>query len=200
MTTYEIPCAFTAIFRCDGRHPASMLTFGFEIEAQRLVLKRRERRLRRRIRPERPRTTGSRAARRDGDAHFLARERQRQSRCRGGRRAGRTCRRPKRTRRSSSARRRRRRSARPPRTPGKQAQYDSLLGPWRRAAGRALRSAVARRVHRHACVSVPWKRKKRSVCKRRPKDVTTVEGNRLHYSGTTGPGIIVAVVLLVLLI
>ena len=36
--------------------------------------------------------------------------------------------------------------------------------------------------------------------KRLKKDVITVEGNRLHYSSTTGPGIIVAVVLLVLLI
>merc|ERR1712138_284536 len=47
-------CAFTAIFSVAMvAIPASMLTFGFEIEAQRLVLKRRERRLRRRIRAER---------------------------------------------------------------------------------------------------------------------------------------------------
>mgnify|MGYP004052913361 CR=1 FL=1 len=40
-------CAFTAIFSVAMvAIPASMLTFGFEIEAQRLVLKRRERRLR----------------------------------------------------------------------------------------------------------------------------------------------------------
>ena len=106
-------CAFTAIFSVAMvAIPASMLTFGFEIEAQRLVLKRRERRLRRRIRaercinqiarhaidatPARLRTGAERLENHwiescsdseDGDAHFLARERQRQSRCRGGRRA-----------------------------------------------------------------------------------------------------------------
>jgi hypothetical protein len=83
-------CAFTAIFSVAMvAIPASMLTFGFEIEAQRLVLKRRERRLRRRIRAERLENhwIESCSDSEDGDAHFLARERQRQSRCRGGRRA-----------------------------------------------------------------------------------------------------------------
>ena len=61
--------------------PASMLTFGFEIEAQRLVLKRRERRLRRRIRAERLENhwIESCSDSEDGDAHFLAREQQRAS-------------------------------------------------------------------------------------------------------------------------
>ena len=83
-------CAFTAIFSVAMvAIPASMLTFGFEIEAQRLVLKRRERRLRRRIRAERLENhwIESCSDSEDGDAHFLARERQRQSRCGGGRRA-----------------------------------------------------------------------------------------------------------------
>ncbi len=83
-------CAFTAIFSVAMvAIPASMLTFGFEIEAQRLVLKRRERRLRRRIRAERLENhwIESCSDSEDGDAHFLARERQRQSRCRGRRRA-----------------------------------------------------------------------------------------------------------------
>ena len=84
-------CAFTAIFSVAMvAIPASMLTFGFEIEAQRLVLKRRERRLRRWIRAERLENhwIESCSDSEDGDAHFLAREeRQRQSRCRGGRRA-----------------------------------------------------------------------------------------------------------------
>ena len=80
-------CAFTAIFSVAMvAIPASMLTFGFEIEAQRLVLKRRERRLRRRIRAERLENhwIESCSDSEDGDARFLARERQRQSRCRGG--------------------------------------------------------------------------------------------------------------------
>ena len=83
-------CAFTAIFSVAMvAIPASMLTFGFEIEAQRLVLKRRERRLRRRIRAERLENhwIESCSDSEDGDAHFLARERQRQSCYRGGRRA-----------------------------------------------------------------------------------------------------------------
>ena len=80
-------CAFTAIFSVAMvAIPASMLTFGFEIEAQRLVLKRRERRLRRRIRAERLENhwIESCSDSEDGDAHFL--QRQRQSRCHGGRR------------------------------------------------------------------------------------------------------------------
>ena len=85
-------CAFTAIFSVAMvAIPASMLTFGFEIEAQRLVLKRRERRLRRRIRAERLENhwIESCSDSEDGDAHFLARERQRREKrlCQGGRRA-----------------------------------------------------------------------------------------------------------------
>ena len=66
-------CAFTAIFSVAMvAIPASMLTFGFEIEAQRLVLKRRERRLRRRIRAERLENhwIESCSDSEDGDAHF----------------------------------------------------------------------------------------------------------------------------------
>ena len=85
-------CAFTAIFSVAMvAIPASMLTFGFEIEAQRLVLKRRERRLRRRIRAERLENhwIESCSDSEDGDAHFLAREQQRRDKrlCRGRRRA-----------------------------------------------------------------------------------------------------------------
>ena len=78
-------CAFTAIFSVAMvAIPASMLTFGFEIEAQRLVLKRRERRLRRRIRAERLENhwIESCSDSEDGDAHFLARERNKRL-CRG---------------------------------------------------------------------------------------------------------------------
>ena len=78
-------CAFTAIFSVAMvAIPASMLTFGFEIEAQRLVLKRRERRLRRRIRAERLENhwIESCSDSEDGDAHFLARERSKRL-CRG---------------------------------------------------------------------------------------------------------------------
>ena len=78
-------CAFTAIFSVAMvAIPASMLTFGFEIEAQRLVLKRRERRLRRRIRAERLENhwIESCSDSEDGDAQFLARERNKRL-CRG---------------------------------------------------------------------------------------------------------------------
>ena len=132
-------CAFTAIFSVAMvAIPASMLTFGFEIEAQRLVLKRRERRLRRRIRTERcinqngaarlhaidatparfahrrsgSRTTGSSPA---ATARMATRTFWRASGTSASAAVARTrltCRRPRRsTRRSSLARRRRRRSS-----------------------------------------------------------------------------------------
>jgi len=51
--TTKVLCVFTALFSVAlVAIPASMLTFGFEIEATRLVKKRRERRLRRRIRAQ----------------------------------------------------------------------------------------------------------------------------------------------------
>lgn len=65
-----------------------MLTFGFEIEAQRLVLKRRERRLRRRIRAENldNHWIESCSDSEDKDERFLARERRHRAKrrlCRG---------------------------------------------------------------------------------------------------------------------
>jgi voltage-gated potassium channel len=82
-------CAFTAVFSVAMvAIPASMLTFGFEIEAQRLVLKRRERRLRRRIRAENldNHWIESCSDSEDKDERFLARERRHRAKrrlCRG---------------------------------------------------------------------------------------------------------------------
>jgi len=80
----KLLCAFTAVFSVAMvAIPASMLTFGFEIEAQRLVLKRRERRLRRRLRAE---TGDSRiqscSDSEDDDERDLAKARRRKARAR----------------------------------------------------------------------------------------------------------------------
>lgn len=91
-TVTKVLCVFTALFSVAMvAIPASMLTFGFEIEATRLVKKRRERRLRRRLRA----TTGddtiaSCSDSEVDDARLLARERRNRrrlpnacDRCRG---------------------------------------------------------------------------------------------------------------------
>ena len=166
-----------------------MLTFGFEIEAQRLVLKRRERRLRRRIRAERLENhwIESCCDSEDGDAHFLARERQRQSRCRGGRRADASDLssseegvRDARPRRDAGGDAR----ARPPRTPGQAGAVRlAAAGHGGRAAGRSLAAAGALRERSHhgrlkwgVLCYLAWKRRNRAYsvqAKRLKKDVTT---------------------------
>lgn len=75
--TTKVLCVFTSIFSVAMvAIPASMLTFGFEIEATRLVKKRRERRLRKRLRVQTgDATIASCSDSEVDDARLLARER-----------------------------------------------------------------------------------------------------------------------------